>query len=134
MTDEHGSRATVIYNDQCPVCSWEIAHYRDHAEAEGLPIDFRDLNDGGSPALASLTEDEAARRLYLLKDGDILSGIPAFIALWREMPRYRWLARIVALPGLRHAAAALYDHALAPAIYGWHVRRRRRKSSAGAPR
>ena len=46
--------ATVIYNDQCPVCSWEIGHYRAYAEDAGLAIDFCDLNDGASPAAAGL--------------------------------------------------------------------------------
>jgi molybdopterin biosynthesis enzyme len=59
-----------------------------------------------------------------LRDGELTSGIPAFLVLWREMPRYRWLAKIVGLPGLRQAASVTYDHVLAPLIYRWHLRRK----------
>lgn len=123
-------KTTVIYNAECPVCSWEIDHYRAYAVDAAPEIEFRDLNDGKAPALAGLTADEAARRLYVLKDGERLSGMPAFIALWREMPRYRLLAKIFSLPGLHWLASALYDHALAPLIYRWHRRRRARAERA----
>lgn len=118
MTDE----TRVLYNADCPVCSFEINHYDAYARRKGLPIRFEDLNtqelnDWG------LTRDAAARRLYLLKDGQMLSGIPAFIVLWRDMPRYNWLARVVALPGIHKLACLTYDHVLAPAIYRWHLRR-----------
>jgi len=36
---------------------------------------------------------------------------------------------VVGLPGLRHVASALYDHALAQLIYRWHLRRLARRSS-----
>ena len=67
--------------------------------------------------------DTAARRLHVRKDGIVLSGIPAFIALWQEIPRYRWLARIVSLPGIHRLAVWTYDGILAPALYAWHRRR-----------
>ena len=38
---------------------------------------------------------EAAKRLHVRKNGQVYDGIPAFIALWQDMPRYRWLARVV---------------------------------------
>ena len=115
----------VLYNDQCPVCSFEIGHYRAYSEDKGLPLRFDDLN---SDALAQwgLTRDEAARRLYVLKNGELLGGIDGFLVLWAEMPRYRWLGRLVALPGIRQVAVFLYDWVLAPAIYGWDRRRQNR--------
>jgi hypothetical protein len=49
------------------------------------------------------------------------------------MPRYRWLARIVGLPGVKQTASALYDVVLAPVIYRSHQRRLRKltRSVAG---
>lgn len=125
------SETTVIYNANCPVCSWEIDHYRSYAKEAAPEIRFCDLNDGAAPAAAGLTEDEAARRLYVLKDGKRLSGIPAFIVLWREMPRYAFLARLFSVPGIHRLACWAYDYALAPVIYRWHLRRvaRRAKST-----
>lgn len=112
----------VLYNADCPVCSFEIDHYAAYAAREGLAIRFDDLN---SSALAqwNITADEAARRLHVLKDGEVYGGIPAFIVLWQDMPRYHWQARLVSLPGVNWLAVKGYDHVLAPLIYRWHLRR-----------
>ncbi|MDG1519654.1 MAG: DUF393 domain-containing protein [Yoonia sp.] len=120
MTD----KTSVLYNAQCPVCNFEISHYATYAAQNALPIRFDDLN---SDALAQwdLTADAAARRLYVAHDGELTSGIPAFIILWNQMPRYRWLARVVNLPGIHWIASLAYDRVLAPLIYRWHLRRQR---------
>lgn len=113
---------SVLYNSHCPVCSAEIGQYARYAGGAGLPIRFDDLN---TDALGQwgLDRDIAARRLYVQQDGALLSGVPAFLALWAQMPRYRLLAVIVGLPGIRQIASIAYDHMFAPALYAWHVRR-----------
>lgn len=120
--------AEILYNETCPVCAAEIAHYRAHAEARALPLAFLPLSEA---ARFGLSEEAAARRLHVLKEGRLLSGVPAFIALWEEMPRYRPLARIIGLPGVCHFAALVYDFILAPALYAAYRRRteaKRRKT------
>ena len=54
----------VLYNAQCPVCRFEIDHYRRDAQKSNLAIGFDDLN---SDALSAwdITSDQAARRLYV---------------------------------------------------------------------
>ena len=118
MTD----KTRVLYNANCPVCSFEINHYAAYSGRTGLPIRFEDLNRDALDEW-NLTADEAARRLYVMKDGQMFSGIPAFIVLWQDMPRYRWLARLISLPGVNKVACLTYDHILAPVIHRWHLRR-----------
>jgi len=120
----------VLYNAECPVCSFEIDHYRDYAGKNDLPLRFDDLN-GPQRAEWGIDADTAARRLYVLHEGELTSGIPAFLVLWRQMPRYRWLARVVGLPGIKQAASALYDYVVAPLIYRWHLRRKARAAQDG---
>lgn len=122
MNDE----TRILYNAECPVCSFEIDHYAAYAKNRALPLRFEDLNAQDLDAWG-LTTDQAARRLYVLKDAQLVSGIPAFILLWKEMPRYRWLAKVVALPGLRQVFTVLYDFVAAPLIYRWHLRRQAKK-------
>ncbi len=114
----------VLYNADCPVCNFEIKHYADYAQKSELPIRFDDLN---SDALSDwdLTADRAARRLYVVHEGELTSGIPAFLILWDQMPKYRWLGRVIGLPGIKQIASLAYDYALAPLIYRWHLRRQR---------
>lgn len=121
---ERNGPTSVLYNANCPVCSFEIGHYARYAEAKGLPIRFDDLNSDAREHWG-IDADTAARRLYVLHEGELTSGIPAFLVLWARMPRYRWLARVVGLPGVRQVATLTYDHVLAPVIYRWHLRRQR---------
>ena len=114
----------VLYNANCPICSLEIGHYARYANDVGLPIRFDDLNTDACAGWG-LDADTAARRLYVMHDGQLSSGIPGFLVLWAQMPRYRLLGRIVGLPGIRQVATVTYDHVLAPVIYRWHLRRLR---------
>jgi len=122
MTDNLTKSTRVLYNAQCPVCNFEIKHYERYSSDAELPLGFDDLN---SDALANwdLTADQAARRLYVFHKGALTSGIEGFLVLWAQMPRYRWLGRLVGCPGIKQIACAIYDHALAPAIYRWHLHR-----------
>lgn len=115
----------VLFNASCPVCNYEISHYAAYSAKNGLPIRFDDLNSG---ALSQwdLTEDQAARRLYVAHNGQLLSGMPAFRVLWQQMPRYRWLAKITGWPIVRPVTVFTYDRILAPLIYRWHRRRQAR--------
>ena len=113
----------VLYNNTCPVCSFEIDAYRKRAEVEDLPIRFDALSEA---ATWGLTPDQAARRLHVLQRGELLSGIPAFRAVWSEIPHLRWLARLTGNPLISYAATTLYDQLLAPLLYWMHVRRQKR--------
>lgn len=117
----------VLFNANCPVCSFEIGHYAKYCRDNGLPIRFDDLNTEARAAWG-IDADTAARRLYVLHQGQLTSGIPAFLVIWSQMPRYRWLASVVGLPVLRQVASALYDNVLAPIIYRWHLRRLRKQA------
>ncbi|MGO4910544.1 thiol-disulfide oxidoreductase DCC family protein [Pseudorhodobacter sp. W20_MBD10_FR17] len=128
---EHIPKTSVLYNASCPVCNFEIRHYAQYADHNGLPIRFDDLNSDARGQWG-LDADTAARRLYVLHEGRLTSGIPAFLVLWAQMPRYSWLARVIGLPGIRHIASAVYDYVLAPVIYRWHLRRLRKQSAAAS--
>lgn len=116
MTDE----IRVLYNDTCPVCRFEIGHYRKAALAEDLPLRFDDLTQA---AAWGVTPEAAAKRLHVLHQGQLLSGIPAFQILLAQLPRWRLVARITALPLIHPLTCALYDHVMAPILYRAHKRR-----------
>ncbi|WP_333827610.1 thiol-disulfide oxidoreductase DCC family protein [Pararhodobacter sp.] len=124
----NGPVTAVLYNANFPVCSFEISHYARYASAHDLPIRFDDLNSDAREQWG-LDADTAARRLYVLHEGELTSGIPAFLVLWAQMPKYRWLVRFVGLPGVRQIASVLYDHLLAPLIYRWHLIRLRKRTT-----
>lgn len=116
MTDD----TRILYNDTCPLCRFEIDHYRAAATRDGAPLRFDTLQDA---ARWGLTADQAARRLHVLKDGQLLSGLDAFRAIWSTLPRWRWLARVTGWPVVRPAVTVLYDRIAAPLLYRAHLRR-----------
>ncbi|KPA23175.1 hypothetical protein shim_14700 [Shimia sp. SK013] len=123
------SQTRVLFNADCPICNAEICHYKAYSDGKGLEIGFDDLN---SSALADwdIDADTAARRLHVIHEGQVFAGIPAFLVLWKEMPRYRTLAKLVSLPGIRQVASIGYDYILAPLIYRRHLWRQKSGNSA----
>ncbi len=109
---ENSPTTSILYNANCPVCNFEIGRYARYAGKAGLPIRLDDLNTDARDRWW-LDADTAARRLYVLHEGALTFGIPAFLVLWAQMPRFRLLGRIVGLPGIRQIANSAYDHVLA---------------------
>lgn len=124
----------ILYNDRCPICRAEIAHYRKRAEAASAPLSFEDLNTADLGDWA-LTADQAKRRLHAaLPDGRIVSGIPAFAAIWTALPGMGWLARLVLIPGVRGIADVAYNRIAAPWLYRRQMRREARGLAQRDPR
>ncbi|MFN3281129.1 MAG: thiol-disulfide oxidoreductase DCC family protein [Tabrizicola sp.] len=120
MTDE----TRVLYNQDCPVCRFEIEAYRRRAGSLGLPIRFEGLDQAGD---WGLTPDQAARQLHVRQHGRVLSGLAAFRALWSVLPGWRWLSRVCGWPVIRPLSELLYARILAPVLYRAHLRRQRRR-------
>jgi predicted DCC family thiol-disulfide oxidoreductase YuxK len=123
-------KTKVLYNDRCPICRAEIRHYRQRADQAGAPLVFEDLNATDLGAW-QLTADQAKRRMHArLPDGQIVSGIPAFAAIWRALPGTGWLAWLVERPVLRGIADVLYNRVAAPLLYHKQMRREARGLAA----
>jgi len=98
----------VLYNAECPICSFEIKHYQKYTNNKKIPIQFDDLN---SSRLAHWNE--------------VKVGMEGFLALWNTMPKYRWLFHIFRQPVIKQISSFLYDYILAPYIYFLHLRRKK---------
>jgi predicted DCC family thiol-disulfide oxidoreductase YuxK len=118
----------VYFNGECPVCRAEMDHYaalcaqsRPHIEflnALQHPDDFADCG---------LRREHLERRVYIRDGaGRVISGMPAIVALWSTLPRYRLLSRLFNLPVVRQASVLLYDHVISPNLARWADRRTRR--------
>lgn len=89
---------TVYFDGSCPLCSVEIAHFSKLAERN--QIRFVDVAADQPDIGHGLTQDEAMARFHVRQpDGSLLSGAEAFVALWRELPGWRWAARAARFPG-----------------------------------
>ena len=97
----------VLFNDKCSICSTEINHYKS-LNIDGIYwLDINDLDE--SMQLSGKTHKELLRRLHVIKDDKLYSGVKAFIVLWNSIPKYRWLSRIIALPLIYHISVLVYE-------------------------
>ena len=95
---------TVFYDGGCPVCSREVAFYRDRPGADGLA-----WVDVSREAPAGIDRDAALARIHArLPDGSLVSGAAAFAEIWRRVPGFGWLGRFVAWPPVTPLAEAAY--------------------------
>ena len=123
---------TTFYNGACPVCRAEMTKYRGDAEARGLPLVFQDVaEDGREAAALGLTPDRALRRLHARDaEGRLHVGFDAMLAVWRALPRTRWMSRFFGLPLIRPVSAWLYEHVVSATLYRWAQRRLARAERA----
>ncbi len=90
-------RLQVFYDGGCPVCSREIAFYRARPGADGF--DWVDVHEGDAALGPDLEREAALKRLHVrLADGTVVSGAAAFAAMWRNMPGFKWLGRLLQVP------------------------------------
>lgn len=89
---------TVMFDGACPLCRREIGLYQSLTPLE--TVAWLDVSE----VAANLNPTDQARfmaRFHVRqKDGSLLSGAEAFVALWLTMPGWRWLGRLARLPGI----------------------------------
>jgi predicted DCC family thiol-disulfide oxidoreductase YuxK len=93
------ARIQVYFDGDCPICAREMDRCR---VLEGAAaIDFVDINKDMSALQSNgVRYEEALARLYVRDEtGRLHKGISAYAVLFKKLRRYRWLARLVTLPG-----------------------------------
>ena len=96
----------VLFNDSCSICSKEINHYK----SLDNNINWIDINDLElSRKISGKNHKELLRRLHVIKDNEVYSGVKAFAIMWQNIPKYRWIAKLVLLPVVYHLTIVLYE-------------------------
>ncbi len=114
---------TVLYDGACPLCRREIGVYR--GLQPNQPVCFADVNDPALPLPVGTTRGQLMARFHVRsRDGQLLSGARAFLALWAALPGWRWLALIGRLPGAVWMMELLYRFFLRwrPLLQRWASR------------
>jgi predicted DCC family thiol-disulfide oxidoreductase YuxK len=94
----------VYYDGLCKVCSREIDHYRNQRGADR--IQFVDIC---SPSFNAVEEGLDPMRIHKVvhvrrQDGSLAVRVDAFIEIWSQLPKFRWLAK---LASQKHIKAGL---------------------------
>jgi len=92
---------TVLYDGACPLCRREIGLYRGLKPLQSdAPVCFADVSDAAVPLPPGTTREQLLARFHVRgRDGELRSGAQAFLALWAELPGWRWLALAGRAPG-----------------------------------
>ena len=88
---------TVYFDGACPVCRREIAHYRRLRGSDAIAwVDASSCNE--SALGPGLDRSLVLRRFHVREgDGTLISGAAAFVAIWRRLPAFAWLATLASL-------------------------------------
>ena len=96
----------VYFNNSCSICKLEIDHYKKITDN----IDWIDISTNyKAKKETKMTAKKLLRRLHVKKKDQIFKGVDAFIELWSEIPRYRFLAFLLRKPIIYHLAWFLYE-------------------------
>lgn len=108
-------RTTVFFDGGCLLCSREIAHYQRLDSSRRLRwVDITQQPE--SMTAAGLSAGDAVARFHVLdRHGVWQTGAWGFLVMWRELPGYRWLARLISVT---HSVSLL------DVPYRWFARRR----------
>ena len=105
--DENSVTATVFFDGSCPLCRWEISLYQGAVPTS--PIQWIDVSDTKQTAIEGCSCRELMARFHVqTKEGAMLSGAAAFVALWLLYPSWRWLGKLGSLPGMQALLELLY--------------------------
>ena len=118
----------VFFNNQCPICSAEISHYRGiSASGHGFTIKFKDINScPNSLVHCHLGFADIKRRMYVRDEyGRVLSGIDAFIAIWQHLPGYERVARWFRHPLAYAMGDITYEYIIVPVLASFNAARER---------
>lgn len=105
--DENSATTTVFFDGSCPLCRWEISHYQGAVPTS--PIQWVDVSDTKQTAIEGCSCRELMARFHVqTKEGAMLSGAAAFVALWLLYPSWHWLGKLGSLPGMQALLELLY--------------------------
>ena len=97
----------VYYNNSCKICKAEIDLYKKENINE---IDWIDITDNYSAELETFKNSKQLLRRLHVKDGDkIIQGAEAFLVLWKKIPKYRFLYKILKLPIIFTLFSIIYE-------------------------
>ena len=97
---------TVMYDGACPLCRREIGLYQSLTPLQ--TVVWLDVSDITATMSAADQARYMARFHVRQKDGNLLSGAAAFVALWLAMPGWRWLGKLGGLPGVTPMLEIMY--------------------------
>ena len=97
----------VYFNNSCKICKAEIDLYKKEKIQEIEWIDI--TNNELAKKETSRNSKELLRRLHVIENEKVIEGAEAFLALWKKMPKYKFLYNILKLPIIFQLFSIFYE-------------------------
>jgi len=100
----------LFWDGGCPLCRREISYYRG-LDREGR-VQWTNIHNNPEALIRhGISIDQAMARIHAARaDGEILSGVSAFLAVWERLPYWRSLPPLLrAVPGAVPVAESAYS-------------------------
>ena len=97
----------VYFNNSCKICKAEIDLYKKE-KVDG--IDWIDItNNNLAERETSKSDKQLLRRLHVIENEKVIEGAEAFLALWKKMPKYKFLYNFFKLPIIFSIFSIVYE-------------------------
>ena len=97
----------VYYNESCNICRAEVNLYKKQNIKE---IEWVDITNNNVAKKDTLKDDKALlRRLHVKKDGQVFEGAEAFLIIWKQIPKYKFLYLFFRLPIIFNLFSLSYE-------------------------
>ena len=97
----------VYFNNSCKICKAEIDLYKKEKIQEIEWIDI--TNNELAKKETSRNSKELLRRLHVKENEKVIEGAEAFLALWKKMPKYKFLYSFFKLPIIFNLFSFIYE-------------------------
>ena len=97
----------IFFNNSCSICRSEINIYKKEGIKQMEWIDI--TNNKKAERETQKNRKILLRRLHIKSYGKIYSGAEAFIILWKKIPKFKLLSKVLSLPIIFHLFYLSYE-------------------------
>ena len=97
----------VFFNNSCNICRAEINHYKKHSNKD---IEWVDVtNNKEAQQITSKSYEQLLRRMHVIQDGNLIEGAEVFLIIWKNIPKYRFLYKVLKKPIIFNLFSFFYE-------------------------
>ena len=97
----------MYFNNSCKICRTEINLYK---KQNIKNIEWVDITDNETAEIETQKDAKSLLRRLHIKDGaNIIEGAEAFLLIWKSIPKYRFLYKILKKPIIFNIFSFFYE-------------------------
>ena len=97
----------MYFNNSCKICQTEINLYK---KQNIKNIEWVDITDNETAEIETKKDAKSLLRRLHIKDGEnIIEGAEAFLLIWKNIPKYRFLYKVLKKPIIFNIFSFFYE-------------------------